>query len=200
MKEILKALWEYKFKSGNPVKSGRDIDVSTEELEMLRDRGFVEKVGDAYRLTEMGRSQLMVVVCGGVFDILHPGHAFFLEKAKEYGDILVVIVARDSTVQKRKRIPIIPEEQRVDMVSQLKPVDVAVLGRKGDFLRIIEEIKPDIIALGPDQYHDARYIQDELKKRGLEVNVRKIKEYKHCQLHSTKTILQKIIERNYPKP
>lgn len=139
-----------------------------------------------------------VVACGGVFDILHPGHAFVLDMAKDYGDLLVVIVARDSTVEKRKRIPVVPEHQRLEMVSQLKPVDIAVLGKEGSFLDIIEEIRPDVIALGPDQHHDADEIKENLKKRGIDVEVARIDEYKDCPLHSTKGILQKIIERGYP--
>jgi FAD synthetase len=139
-----------------------------------------------------------VVVCGGVYDILHPGHAFVLERAKDFGDLLVVIIARDSTVENRKRIPIVPEIQRLEMVSQLKPVDIAVLGKEGSFLDIIEEIRPDVIALGPDQHHSAEEIKENLKKRGIEVEVERIEEYKECPLHSTKDILQKIIDRGYP--
>lgn len=139
-----------------------------------------------------------VVACGGVFDILHPGHAFVLEKAKEYGDMLVVIVARDSTVEKRKRIPIVPESQRLEMIRHLKPVDIAIFGKEGGFLEIIEEIRPDIIALGPDQQHDTKKIKEELKSRGVDVEVTRIEEYKECPLHSTKDILQKIIEWGYP--
>ncbi len=149
-------------------------------------------------LEEMRKGK-RVVACGGVFDIVHPGHAFVLDRAKDYGDLLVAIVARDSTVENRKRIPVIPEIQRREMVSQLKPVDIAVLGKEGSFLDIIEEIKPDVIALGPDQHHDSQKIEDELKKRGLNVEVARINEYKECPLHSTKDILLKIIERGYPK-
>lgn len=144
------------------------------------------------------RKNTRVVICGGVFDILHPGHAFVLEKAKEYGDVLVVILARDSTVEKRKRIPIVPEAQRLEMIRHLKPVDLAVLGKEGGFLEIIEEIGPDVIALGPDQHHDGNEIKEGLKRRGTEVEIVRIEEYREYPLHSTKDILQKIIERGYP--
>jgi FAD synthetase len=148
-------------------------------------------------LDEMRKGK-RVVACGGVYDILHPGHAFVLDRAKDFGDLLVVIIARDSTVESRKRIPIVPEIQRLEMVSQLKPVDIAVLGKEGSFLDIIEEIRPDVIVLGPDQHHDGDKIKEELKKRGLSVDVERIGEYKECPLHSTKDILQKIIDRGYP--
>jgi FAD synthetase len=163
----------------------------------------LQKVGcsDAPTLEDLEemRKGKRVVACGGVFDILHPGHAFVLDRAREYGDLLVVIVALDSTVEKRKRIPIVPENQRIEMVRQLKPVDIAVMGKEGSFLDIIEEIRPDVIALGPDQHHSAEEIKENLKKRGLDVEVVRIGEFKECPLHSTKDILLKIIERGYPK-
>lgn len=140
-----------------------------------------------------------VVLCGGVFDIVHPGHAFVLEKAKEYGDLLVVVVARDSTVEQRKRIPIVPESQRLEMIKHLKAVDIAILGREGGFLGIVEEIRPDVIALGPNQHHSASKIKEDLKRRGVDVEVVRIDKFKECPLHSTKDILLKIIERGYPK-
>jgi FAD synthetase len=168
------------------------IDIGT--LRDLQREGYL----DGYKLTDQGRRQIRVVACGGVFDILHPGHGFFLQKSKEYGDVLVVIVARDETVERRKRIPIVPEEQRLEMVRLLKPVDIAVLGGRGDFLKIIEKIRPDVIVLGPDQTHDEDYIRSELERRGLKVEVKRIEEYKECALHSTRSILQKIIETEFP--
>ena len=60
----------------------------------------------------------MKVMASGTFDIIHPGHGLYLEKAKELGGEnaeLVVVVAKDSTVKKRKRIPIINENQRLEM-------------------------------------------------------------------------------------
>lgn len=140
-----------------------------------------------------------VVLCGGVFDIIHPGHAFVLEKAKEHGDLLVVIIARDSTVESRKRIPIVPESQRLEMIKHIKPVDIAMFGKEGGFLEIIEEIRPDVIALGPNQSHDAGEIGEKLKKMGIPTKIVRIEKFKECPLHSTKDILLKIIERGYPR-
>jgi FAD synthetase len=90
------------------------------------------------------------VVATGVFDLLHLGHLHFLEEAKKLGDELIVIVARDSTARKRKHEPITPEDMRVEMIAALKPVDRAVLGYEDDMLRIIKEVKPDIIEGYPE--------------------------------------------------
>lgn len=170
----------------------------SKELEMLQKEGYILGSSKNLRISHKGREKIKVVVCGGVFDILHPGHAFILEEAKKLGDVLVVIVARDSTVENRKRIPIVPETQRAEMVSALKHVDISLVGYAGDPLKIIEEIKPDIIALGPDQHHDKDKLLKRTMDRGLKIGVVRIREFKNCELNSTKMILQRIIERNYP--
>ncbi|MFQ6135715.1 MAG: adenylyltransferase/cytidyltransferase family protein [Candidatus Hydrothermarchaeales archaeon] len=204
MKEALKAIWLLEFKYGvateNGIKKVLEVQDIVETINELLKEGLIREIENGYTLTKKGREQIVVVVCGGVFDILHPGHGFILEKAKELGDILLVIVARDSTVKKMKRIPIVPEKQRLEMVGYLKPVDIAVLGKEGDFLDIIEEIRPDVIALGPDQRHNEDDIKATLKERGLEVEIKRIEEYRECPLHSTNDMLQKIIEMKYPHP
>ncbi|MEM3333979.1 MAG: adenylyltransferase/cytidyltransferase family protein, partial [Thermoplasmata archaeon] len=75
------------------------------------------------------------VMASGVFDILHPGHIFFLEEAKKLGNELVVVVARDSTARKLKHQPIMNEDVRLKMVTALKPVDIAILGHEDDIFK-----------------------------------------------------------------
>jgi FAD synthetase len=107
------------------------------------------------------------VMATGVFDLLHPGHVAFLREAKALGDELVVVVARDSTAKRFKHTPITPEAQRLEMVAALKPVDRAVLGNEGDIFEILDEIRPDVIALGYDQIHNEEKIAEESRRRGL---------------------------------
>ncbi len=127
---------------------------------------------EAYELTEKGRKALRVVMTGGVFDIIHVGHLATLEAARALGDVLVVVIARDSTVERLKgRRPLNPEGHRLELVSALKPVDAAVLGDPGDPYRTVELIGPDVIALGYDQKHDEDEIRAELEKRGLRADV-----------------------------
>ncbi len=134
-----------------------------------------------------------LVLVGGTFDLIHPGHIFFLDNAKKFGDVLIVIVARDTTVRKLKRAPIIPENQRRDVVSALKPVDLAILGKeKEDFTEIVKEIKPDIIVLGPNQIHDISELKEKLQKSGLKTEVVKLEKFKKNTLCSTKQIIKKI--------
>ena len=136
------------------------------------------------------------VLVAGVFDIIHPGHLYLLWRAKELGRVIVV-VARDSTAEKVKgRRPIIPESQRLEVVRNLKPVDEAVLGHEGDMLKVVEEVKPDIILLGPNQPFDEEQLRRELERRGLRVEVRRLSEvYRGCRFYSTTQIIEEVLSR-----
>jgi len=141
------------------------------------------------------RKKGKVVLVGGVFDVVHPGHISFLQKAREFGDCLCVVVARDSTALKLKRAPVIPESQRLDVVRSLKSVDFAVLGYEGrDFIEIVKDIRPDVIVLGPDQMHDIKEFRDILKRAGLAAAVKRVDEVESGALYSTKRIVDKIKE------
>ncbi|MCD6383870.1 MAG: FAD synthase [Thermoplasmata archaeon] len=131
----------------------------------------------------------------GVFDILHPGHLYFLSQAKRLGDYLVVVVTRDSVAAKEKHPPIMPEEARRKMVEALKPVDKAVLGYEDDMFRIVEEVKPDIIVLGYDQRWDVGRLKEELKKRGLETEVVRLGR-DTSDLAGTRRIIEKVVDRH----
>jgi len=133
------------------------------------------------------------VMATGVFDILHSGHLHFLEEAKRLGDELVVVVATDATVRRRKHEPITPEKMRVELVSALKPVDRAILGHEGDIFEVVLQIKPDIIALGYDQHFDEKQLQEQLKARGLKVKVVRLAKYED-DLNGTRKIIQKVID------
>ncbi len=133
------------------------------------------------------------VMASGVFDILHPGHLRYLQEAKDLGDELVVVVAIDATVRRRKHEPITPENMRLELVSALKMVDKAVLGSDGDMFGVVERIRPDIIALGYDQDFDESRIEDTLAKRGIKVRVVRLS--KHGEdLNGTRKIIGKIID------
>lgn len=133
------------------------------------------------------------VVATGTFDIIHPGHITFLEEAKKLGEELIVIVAREKNV-KHKPKPVIPEEQRRRVVEALKPVDKAILGDKDDIFRPIMELKPDIIVLGYDQHFDESWLEEELKKRGLNCRVVRIRKKVECEFCSSARIIDRILQ------
>jgi len=133
------------------------------------------------------------VVATGTFDILHPGHLYYLAESKKLGDELWVIVARDANVKFKPR-PIVPEEQRRAMIAALKPVDHAILGDPDDMFRPIEEIRPDIITLGFNQYFNEEKLKSQLKERNLPAQVVRIGRYEGGDLASSRLIVQRIIE------
>ena len=133
------------------------------------------------------------VMASGVFDILHPGHLHYLNEARKLGDELYVVVATDNTVRRRKHEPITPEEMRLELVGSLKPVDRALLGKEGDIFQVVEEIRPDVIALGYDQHFDEEDLAEQLRERGLGARVVRISEYDH-DLNGTRKIIQKIVD------
>jgi len=121
-------------------------------------------------LLEMGRR----VMVAGTFDIIHEGHIKMLWRAKSLaGDDgeLVVVVARDENVRKyKKREPILEESIRAYIVKNLKPVDKVVLGER-DPIESVVKLKPDIIALGYDQWADEDWLREELLKKGMNVEI-----------------------------
>ncbi|MGE5533476.1 MAG: adenylyltransferase/cytidyltransferase family protein [Bacillota bacterium] len=144
--------------------------------------------------------QQKVVLASGVFDLLHLGHVRFLEDAKKAGGKnakLVVVIARDSTVEKTKgRKPIMSEDQRCALVNSLKVVDEAVLGYEGlDIGEAIEKIKPDFIALGYDQVDMEREVKDYIEGHKLTSKVVRIGKYGENALDSSSKIKQKIIDK-----
>ena len=141
-----------------------------------------------------------VVLASGVFDLLHLGHVRFLEEAKKAGGEnakLIVIIARDSTVEKAKgKKPIMSEDQRRTLVESLKVVDIAVLGYENlDIGEVIEKIKPDIIALGYDQADMEREVKSYVDKHRLNVKVVRIGKFGENALDSSSKIKQKIIDK-----
>lgn len=133
------------------------------------------------------------VMASGVFDLIHMGHVNYLEQAKELGDELYVVVATDNTVRNIKHEPITSESIRLQIVKSLKPVDEAFLGYDDDRYKIVEEISPDIIAIGYDQAHDEERIKKELEERGLKIEVVRLKKFED-DLNGTRKIIRKIID------
>ena len=147
-------------------------EIYNEKIQKLVDLGFVEK-NDKARLTFIGRDAFKVVLVGGVFDLIHPGHIHTLKAAKAQGDVLIVVIARISTaamIKKDRRI-YHDEKLRAELVSSLRLVDLAILGREGTLYETVEHIKPDVIALGYDQAHSEKDIADNCQKRNLTVRV-----------------------------
>jgi cytidyltransferase-like protein len=146
------------------------------ELELLQKKNLVNLSDSTPFLTQEGRKCLVVVMAGGAFDILHPGHIETLAQARALGDVLIVSVARDVTFERNKKRKAHHDELlRRKLVSALKTVDAGVLGSETDIFETVLRLKPNIIALGYDQYHTEDAILAQVKKRGLDVKVVRLK-------------------------
>ncbi|MGD0249962.1 MAG: adenylyltransferase/cytidyltransferase family protein [Thermoplasmata archaeon] len=139
------------------------------------------------------------VMATGVFDLLHPGHVYFLTEAKKLGDELVVVVARDQTARRLKHETYVPEHMRREMVEALKPVDRAVLGSTTDIYETVVNERPSLIALGYDQVWNEREVEAECARRGIPVKVVRIGPLRHDDL-ATRRIVERILERSAKEP
>jgi len=207
IKELLKSAYILQLKDGSfTIKSlskliKRSYSRTFSILKELQGKNYVKilekrnKGETKYIVSENGRKRLKVILTAGTYDIIHTGHLKTLEEAKRRGDILIVIVARDKTVEKIKgRRPIIPENQRKIIVQSLKPVDFAILGSEKDFLEPIEKINPDLIVLGRDQPVNKRKLEEELRRRGLGCKVVRLRVWDSSPLAKTSKIIKKINE------
>lgn len=143
------------------------------KIESFEKNGIIES--DKKTLTDLGRSAIRVVLAGGVFDIIHPGHIHTLRAAKALGNVLIVVIATDQTAQKMKhRLPLHNMELRRDLVNSLLMVDYAVVGHEGDIFKTVALVKPDIIALGYDQIHQEKFITDGCKKINVNASIARL--------------------------
>jgi len=121
---------------------------------------------------DLKSSTKKIVLAGGVFDIIHPGHIHTLNAAKALGGVLVVAIATDKTAEKmKKRSPLHNQELRRELVSCLSMVDKAIVGHEDDIFQTVKEIKPNIIVLGYDQVHQEKFISDGCKRINLNVEI-----------------------------
>lgn len=98
-----------------------------------------------------------IVLTQGSFDLVHIGHARYCDKAREYGDILIVGVDSDEKVRQRKgpNRPIVPEDERMEMLTHLRSVDYVVLKEAGEKkFNLVKLIQPDVLIATAATYDD----------------------------------------------
>ena len=177
-KKILSTLYVSQITGENAIDKILENDMISEEqisekIEKLTQDNLVNQ--DKMTLTEIGRGSLRVVLAGGVFDIIHPGHISTLNAAKTLGDVLVVVVATDNTaVKMKKRRPIHSQEQRQELVNSLSVVDLCLIWQENDIFKTVNLVKPQIIALGYDQVHQEQFITEGCKKIKLDAKVARL--------------------------
>jgi cytidyltransferase-like protein len=151
-----------------------------------------------YSLTKAGRSLIKVVLAGGVYDVIHVGHLAALTEAKALGDVLVVVVATDITVETLKgRKPVLPEEDRRALVEGLKPVDIAILGYEDvgfGFEQVLTEVKPDIVAFGYDQENLEKTVAEIIRRHNLKIKMVRLSRFEYEKYASSRSLRQRLSE------
>jgi rfaE bifunctional protein nucleotidyltransferase chain/domain len=113
---------------------------------------MIVELKELLELLEKVRGKKKIVFTNGCFDILHAGHADYLNRAKSLGDILVVGINSDASVRRIKgeKRPILPQQMRAYLLDNLKPVDYVVIFEEDTPLELIKAIKPDVLVKGAD--------------------------------------------------
>lgn len=131
-----------------------------------------------------------VVFTNGCFDIIHAGHVDYLSKAKDCGDILIVGLNSDSSVREIKGIdrPIVNENERAYILTQLKPVDFVVLFNEPTPKQLIEQLLPDVLVKGADWA-----IENIVGRDIVELNGGEVRTIKFITEQSTTNIIKKVL-------
>jgi len=127
------------------------------------------------------------VLIFGTFDLLHPGHIYFLNKARSYGDYLIVVIARDRNLLKLKnKQPLFLERERLKMISCLAMVDCAALGdlELGSYA-VIRKYNPDVICFGYDQKKLKEDFMRHIFLNNLSIKIHTIKAHKSKRYKSS---------------
>lgn len=133
-----------------------------------------------------------VVFTNGVFDLIHAGHVDYLIKAKALGDVLFVGINSDASVRRIKgdKRPILSEQERAFVISNLKPVDFVTIFEEDTPAQLIESIIPDVLVKGAD------WSLDKIVGRDIvEANGGVVKAIEFVNDSSTSKIIQKIVEK-----
>ena len=174
---ILSTLYVCQINGADPIEKIKEKTAFTEDEinSKIEELGKNQLVNADKTITESGRNSLKVVLAGGVFDIIHPGHIYTLNAAKELGDVLVVVVATDNTaVKMKKRRPLHSQDQRQELVNSLSMVDLCLIGQEDDIFKTVNKVRPQIIALGYDQAHQEKFITEGCKKINLDAKVARL--------------------------
>lgn len=132
------------------------------------------------------------VMTFGTFDHFHAGHESYLKQAKELGTNLTVVIARDQTVQQIKgNKPDQNERQRLHAVEQSGIADKVTLGYKSDKYKVLKKFRPNIIALGYDQFAFTYRLKKAIIDLKLDAVIKRLKPYKP-QVYKSSIIKQQM--------
>ncbi len=157
--------------------------------------GKVVSLGELKKIVEKERATgKKIVFTNGCFDLIHVGHVRYLREAKGRGDLLVVAVNSDRSMRKLKgeERPLIPEEERAEIISALASVDYVVIFPEETPAGIIALLRPDILIKGGDYQKEEIVGRETVEASGGEVVTIPL-----SKGHSTKRLLEKIRKSNH---
>ena len=153
----------------------------------IKSRGEIKKIRK-----QLKQQNKKVVFTNGCFDLIHSGHVDYLVKAKEMGDILILALNSDSSIRNIKgdKRPILKQDERAFIVSNLKPVDYVTFFEEDTPAEIINELIPDVLVKGADWE-----IDNIVGREIVETNGGEVKTIKFVNNQSTSNIIKIIKER-----
>lgn len=153
----------------------------------IKSRSEIKQIRDLLK-----KQNKKVVFTNGVFDLIHSGHVDYLVKAKDMGDVLIVALNSDSSVKRIKgdKRPILLQDERAFIVSNLKPVDYVAFFEEDTPAEIINDLIPDVLVKGADWV-----INKIVGREVVEANGGVVKNIKFINEQSTSNIIKIIKER-----
>jgi cytidyltransferase-like protein len=203
LRQVVKAAYLLQLKRGSFTEQELKQKIGATDFQHALNLGYIAEKNDGgqrrYSLTDRGRSQIKVVLAGGVYDVLHVGHLAALLEAKSLGDVLVAVVATDATVQLLKgRRPVYPESDRRALVEGLKPVDKAILGYEDvgfGFEQILMDVKPEVVAFGFDQGNLEKKVREIIERRKMNIQITRLSKFEDEEYASSSAVRQKLSEQ-----
>lgn len=143
-------------------------------------------------IEDMHSAGKKVVFTNGCFDLIHTGHVRYLKMAKSYADALVVAVNSDGSVGRLKgeKRPIMPQDERMEVLAALSMVDFVTMFEEDDPHRVITELMPDVLVKGGDWDMDHIIGRDVVEEAGG-----KVCSIPYIEGSSTTTIIDRVVER-----
>ncbi len=131
---------------------------------------------------------MKTILAFGTFDILHPGHLSYLQQARRLGDRLIVVIARDTTVESlKKHKPVFNEKERLTLVGSLRIVSKTLLGNTKNHFDIVKRVRPDVICLGYDHRVAPSVLRSVFEKQNLHsIEIVRAKPYRKSQYKSSR--------------
>jgi D-beta-D-heptose 7-phosphate kinase/D-beta-D-heptose 1-phosphate adenosyltransferase len=156
-------------------------------MSIIKSREEIKKI-----ISQLKKEKKKVVFTNGVFDLIHAGHVDYLVKAKQLGDVLVLALNTDSSVKRIKgdKRPILQQDERAFIVSNLKPVDYVTFFDEDTPAEIISDLIPDVLVKGADWAIDKIVGREVVEANGGEV-----KAIKFVNEQSTSKVIKIIAER-----